>query len=126
MEISEADHCALRMRFRQTLLNDKLVIHRLPNRLIILTFNPNYIRQCSEIEMCLNVNNQREVVAGECLCKTDRDTINIPVGGKIVDINTNTNNEIQLFQTGLTSSFLVIMQPVNFKISLPPSFQPLY
>lgn len=120
-----ADHCALRSRFRQTLFDDKLVIHRLPNRLIILTFNPNYIKQCQTIEMN-EINIQSEIEANTFLCKTDKDVINIPVGGKIVDFNNKANEEIQLFQAGLTSSFLVIMQPMNFKENLPSSFRPLF
>lgn len=125
MEISEADHCALRSRFRQTLIDDKLVIHRLPNRLIILTFNPNYIRQCQTIEIN-PIDNQSEINANDFLCRTDKDVINIPVGGTIIDFNKNADKEIELFQTGLTSSFLVIMQPVNFKETLPSSFRPLF
>lgn len=125
MDISEADHCALRSRFRQTLIDDKLVIHRLPNRLIILTFNPNYIRQCKTIEMN-PIDNRSEIEPNTTICQTDKDTINIPIGGTIVDINNDANNEIQLFQAGLTSSFLVIMQPTNFKETLPSSFHPLF
>lgn len=123
--ISEADLCALRSRFRRTLVDDKLVIHCLPNHLIVITFNPDYIRNCQTIEMC-DYQLQNEITPNDIICKTDKDDIHFNIGGLLIDYNFNAPDEINKFQTGITSSFLAIIQPNQSLLTLPESFQSVF
>ena len=122
MDYTEADLCALRSRFRQSLTDGKLLIHCLPNNLIVITFHPAYIRSCKTIEINNDLKIQNTIPINTFLCKTDKDKINIPVGGILIDINNEAKKDLKRFCNGFTSSFLIILQPGKLNETISSDF----
>ena len=94
---------AMRMRFAHTYTDGVVMVHVLPNRIMILSLHPEFSRNHREITgLALQVG--AKILEGDRICKVDDIEIVSPFEGKILEIG---KLDLELFKKGATGSFIL-------------------
>jgi glycine cleavage system H lipoate-binding protein len=114
---------ALAQRFRESLKDDRQLLHHLPNGLFVVTLVPEYAATIGDISD-LPVIDQK-LAQGEQYCVIDGKPLCLPFAGVVVDVNPDPNGSIAKFAVGPTTSFLLIVKPTHKPdFQFPESFVP--
>lgn len=123
--MNKADIRALKLRFTGSYSNGQLLMHRLPNGLLVFTLADDLARNVRKITPMPEIGTV--IPEGEVLCMVNDIEIRMPIHSTVVDTNPNVEQETHKFAGGPTATFLVMTkQPPKTKFEVPENFTPLY
>lgn len=108
--MDKATLIALQLRFSNSYTNKREMVHKLPNGLFVVTIDPSFAQKIDSIEP-ENIEISANVSKGECICRTDKGDIKSPVSGTVIDVNSDICKCVNMFRSGPTSSFIVMIKP---------------
>ena len=123
--MNEAEVRALKLRFSGSYSDGQLVLHRLPNGLLVVTLAPELAHNVKVISSPPEIGTALGV--GETICQVDGKNLVSPVQASVVDRNAEIQDKKAYFAAGITSTFIVILKlPPKTRFEVPESFHALY
>ena len=123
--MNQAEIRALKLRFTGSYSNGELLIHRLPNGLMVFTLDGELAKNVKSVSPMPEIGTV--IPAGEVLCVVNETEIYMPFHSTVVDSNANVGEDIARFAAGPTATFLVMTKlPPKTKFEVPEGFTALY
>lgn len=122
--MNEAELRALRQRFSGSYTNGKLLLHRLPNGLIVVTLDREFASQLTEITNPPEIRT--ELAPGDQICTVNGEPLSLPFRCIVVDSNSDAAGSIARFKAGPTATFIVLVKlPPKTMFEVPEGFEAL-
>ena len=116
---------ALKQRFSGSYTDGQLLMHRLPNGLLIFTLDTQFASNLTSITPMPEIGTV--IPAGDVFCKVNEVELRAPLHCTVVDANPSVQDQLAHFAAGPTTSFLIMVkQPPKTKFEAPENFTTLY